>query len=242
MLKPEACQHGWFLEVFFPAMDRLETLFNTTDAPEGCAHMTEGLSAEVQEHGYWGSLRDRFPASQTDSLAGTPATAGDFHSPPHPSSGIGRCTRITIPGKKNLVTIRSGQNWFHTTPKERELYLDTMHRVLIKGMDFLRDHGDEVGCYNCRFMKIVDPITANADGDRTLGLAYFDNLGSLERWCREHPTHLAIFGGFHQYARKLKNNVTLRVFHKVMVLKPEQQRFEYVACHPGTGMWRTDSE
>ena len=37
-------------------------------------------------------------------------------------------------------------------------------------------------------------------------------------------------------AGKLKGNVTLRVFHEVMVLEPEQQMFEYVACHPGTGM------
>lgn len=231
-LTPEACQHGWFLEVFFPTLGRLETLFNTNDFPEGCAHMREGMSGEIQEHGYWGSMRDRIPASQTDSLVGIQATAEDFKG--SQKTGIG--SRIRIPGKKNLTVIRSGQNWLDTSPEERELYLDTMHPVLIKGMDFLRDHGEEVGCYSCRFMAIVDPITTKADKDRTFGLAYFDDLGSLERWCREHPTHLAIFGGFHQYARKLKNNVTLRVFHEVMVLEPEQQLFEYVACHPGTGM------
>lgn len=103
-------------------------------------------------------------------------------------------------------------------------------------MDFLRDHGEEVGCYSCRFMDVLDPVTAKADKDRTFGLAYFDDLASLERWCKEHPTHLAIFGGFFQYAGKLKGNVTLRVFHEVMVLEPEQQHFEYVACHSGTGM------
>ncbi|KAK4128026.1 phenylacetaldoxime dehydratase [Parathielavia appendiculata] len=238
-LKPEACQHGWFLEVFFPTMDRIETLFNTTDAVEGFAHMGEAMSGEVQEHGYWGSMRDRLPISQTDSLPGTPATAEDFDSPEPSSFGIG--SRVKIPGKKNLVVIRSGQNWLDTSPAERELYLDTMHPVLIKGMNFLRDQGDQVGCYSCRFMEIVDPVTTKADNDRTFGLAYFDDLGSLERWCREHPTHLAIFGGFHQYARKLNNNVTLRVFHEVMVLEPEQQLFEYVACHPGTGMWMIGS-
>lgn len=237
-LKPEVCQHGWFLEVFFPTMDRLETLFNTNDVPEGCAHMRAGMSGEIQEHGYWGSMRDRLPASQIDSLAGTPITAEeDFEYPQ--TFRIG--SRIKILGKKNLVVIRSGQNWLDTSLEERELYLNTMHPVLIKGMDFLRDHGDEVGCYSCRFMEIVDPITTKADKDRTFGLAYFDDLGSLERWCREHSTHLAIFGGFHQYARKLKNNVTLRVFHEVMVLKPEQQLFEYVSCHPRTGMWMTES-
>ena len=240
-LKPEDCRHGWFLEVFFPTMDRLETLFNTSETPEGCAHMREGMSGAVQEHGYWGSMRDRLPASQTDALAGTKATADDSNglqtTTPTCSSEDGVIVgRVRIPGKKNLAVIRSGQDWLDTSPEERKLYLETMHPVLTKGMDFLRDHGDEVGCYSCRFMDVVDSATEKVDKDRTFGLAYFDDLASLERWCKEHPTHLAIFGGFHQYARKLQNNVTLRVFHEVMVLDPAQQLFEYVACHPGTGM------
>ncbi|KAK4096288.1 hypothetical protein N658DRAFT_436442 [Parathielavia hyrcaniae] len=237
---------GWFLEVFFPTMDRLETLFNTTDAAEGCAHMGEAMSGEVREHGYWGSMRDRLPLSQTDRLAGTPATTENSHTASSTSTSTGTRVRIKIPGKKNLTVIRSGQNWSNTSPSERALYLETMHPVLTKGMDFLRDRGDEVGCYSCRFMEIVsDPMVADKSSnnmDRTFGLAYFDDLASLERWCKEHPTHLAIFGGFHQYARKLDNNVTLRVFHEVMVLEPEQQLFEYVGCHPGTGMmWMTGS-
>jgi hypothetical protein len=103
-------------------------------------------------------------------------------------------------------------------------------------MDFLRDYGYKVGCYSCRFIDVVDSATGKADKDRTFGLAYFDDLYSLEGWCKEHPTHLAIFGEFHQYARKMQNNVTLRVFHEVMVLGPAQQLFEYVACHSGTGI------
>ena len=231
-LKPEDCQHGWFLEIFFPTMDRFETLFNTNNVPEGSAHMGSGMSEAVQEHGYWGSMRERLPASQTDSLAGIKATEEDFQGRQTP----GIIGRVSIPGRKNLAIIRSGQDWLDTSPEERELYLQTMHPVLLKGMGFLRDHGDEVGCYSCRLMDIVDPVTAKADKDRTFGLAYFDDLASLERWSKQHPTHLAIFGGFHQYAKKLNNNVTLRVFHEVMVLEPDQQFFEYVACHPGTGM------
>ncbi|GAB1313481.1 hypothetical protein MFIFM68171_03691 [Madurella fahalii] len=231
-LNPENCQHGWFLEIFFPTTDRFETLFNTDGTPEGSAHMGQCMSPAVREHGYWGSMRDRLPVSQTDDLVGTKAAPEDFKT-----GGTTSNSRVSVPGRKNLTVIRSGQDWLDTTPEERKLYLETMHPVLTKGMDFLRDHGDEVGCLSCRFMEIVDPATTKADNiDRTFGLAYFDDLASLERWCKEHPTHLAIFGGFHQYARKLQNNVTLRVFHEVMVLEPEQQLFEYVACHPGTGM------
>ena len=231
-LQPEDHQHGWFLEVFLPTMERFETIFNTT-TPEGSAHMRQGWSGEVQQHAYWGSMRDRLPLAQTDSLEGEKATADDFKAS---SQDTTQGRRIRVPGKKNLAVIRSGQDWLATTPHERQLYLDTMHPVLVKGMDFLRDQGDEVGCYSCRFMDIVDPSTRKTDQERTFGLAYFDDLVSLEKWCKEHPTHLAIFGGFHRYAKKLNNNLSLRVFHEVFVLEPEQQFFEYIGCHPGTGM------
>ncbi|KAK4448925.1 hem-containing dehydratase protein [Podospora aff. communis PSN243] len=237
-LRPDG-PNGWFLEIFFPTMDRFETLFNTDTAREGSGHMGQCMSQAVQEHGYWGSMRDRIPLSQTDDLAGEKAPLEEYKASPGKPLPTGR---VVVPGRKNLAVIRSGQDWLDTTPEERKLYLETMHPVLTKGMDFLRDHGEEVGCYSCRFMEIVDAKTAKPEGiDRTFGLAYFDELASLEKWCKEHPTHLAIFGGFFQYAKKLENNVTLRVFHEVMVLEPEQQYFEYLGCHSGTGMLVTRS-
>lgn len=233
--------NGWFLEVFFPTVDRFETIHNTRD-PEGAANMRDGLSGPIQEHGYWGSMRDRLPLSQTDPLEGEAAApegkglsngGSDAHE-----NGAGTPRRVRVPGRRNLAVIRSGQDWSGTVPEERALYLETMHPVLTKGMDFLRDHGDEVGCYSCRFMEIVDgKHKAGAGGtDRTFGLAYFDDLASLERWSREHPTHLAIFGGFGKYAKRLGEKMSLRVFHEVLVLEPEQQLFEYIGCHEGTGM------
>lgn len=236
--RAEHAGNGWFLEVFFPTVDRFETLHNTP-APEGAANMRDDLSGPIQEHGYWGSMRDRLPCSQTDHLVGEAATLeksslSNGSSGAH-KNGTGPPRRVRVPGKPNLAVIRSGQDWAATLPEERELYLETMHPVLTKGMDFLRDHGDEVGCYSCRFMEIVDSKGAGG-ADRTFGLAFFDDLASLERWSREHPTHLAIFGGFGKYAKRLGEKMTLRVFHEVLVLEPEQQLFEYIGCHEGTGM------
>lgn len=235
-----AAGNGWFLEVFFPTVDRFETLHNTPD-PEGAANMREDLSGPIQEHGYWGSMRDRLPLSQTDHLVGEAAAPEGSNlsngSSGAPKNGTGPPRRVRVPGRRNLAVIRSGQDWSAALPEERTLYLETMHPVLTKGMDFLRDHGDEVGCYSCRFMEIVDPKPEGADGtDRTFGLAYFDDLASLERWSREHPTHLAIFGGFGKYAKRLGEQMSLRVFHEVLVLEPEQQLLEYIGCHEGTGM------
>ncbi|EEH49133.2 uncharacterized protein PADG_05212 [Paracoccidioides brasiliensis Pb18] len=229
-LNPEEENHGWFLEVFFPTVDRFETVFSDTNVIEGAAHMRESISGPIKEHVYWGSMRDRLPAGQTDALVGENGHTARKTT----NSPLRRRTRVA--GMKNLAIIRSGQDWSKTHPEERKLYLETMHPVLIKGMNFLRDQGDEVGCYSCRFMDIIDNVSHKADKDRSFGLAFFDDLSSLEGWSKKHQTHLDIFGGFLKYAKSLNNIISLRLFHEVLVLKPEQQLFEYIGCHENSGM------
>lgn len=229
-LNPEVERHGWFLEAFFPPIERFETVFSDHEVPEGAAHMRESVSGPMKEHVYWGSMRDRLSISQTDDLVGE---TGHFQIK---AKRAGPRRRVRVPGKQNLTVIRSGQDWSNTRPEERTLYVETMHPVLITGMNFLRDHGEDVGCYSCRFMDVIDPATHKADKDRTFGLAYFDDLSSLEGWSKRHKTHLDIFGGFLQYAKRLDNNISLRLFHEVLVLAPEQQWFEYVGCHEKSGM------
>lgn len=208
-------------------------------------------------------MRDRMAAAQTDPLIGEKAFPNNSSSSPELADKKQkiidtRSQRVHIPGRPNLAMIRSGQDWSNTTPHERSLYLDTMHPVLTKGMTFLRDHGSEVGCISNRFMtctlKNPSSITTSQNNtstttttscttttttDRTFGLAYFDDLTSLEGWSKQHRTHLDIFARFLSYAAELQNQVSLRLFHEVMVLKPEQQVFEYVGCHDGTGMLRS---
>lgn len=232
-LDPTSEQHGWFLEIFFPSVDRFETLFSNNEATEGSAYMRAGVSGPISEHVYWGSMRDRLPISQTDPLEGTTEGAASRHK-----SGAAAPIkkRLRVGGKQNLAVIRSGQDWSNTKPNERELYLNTMHPVLVTGMDFLRDQGEEVGCFHCRFMDVLDRKSLETGTDKTFGFAYFDDLASMEGWSKKHKTHLDIFGRFLQYAKELQNDVSLRLFHEVLVLKPEQQFFEYVGCHPKTGM------
>jgi hypothetical protein len=85
-------------------------------------------------------------------------------------------------------------------------------------------------------MDVIDPSDPSNATDKTFGLGYFDNLASLEGWSKQHKTHLDIFARFGRYAGELQNNVTLRVFHEVMVLQPDQQFFEYIGCHANTGL------
>jgi hypothetical protein len=221
---------GWFMEVFSPSMDRLETVFSDNNVPEGIAHMRESVSGPLQEHVYWGSMRDRLPASQTDALDGDQMSLSEEDKVLDAES-----KRIRVAGRNNLAMIRSGQDWSNTNSHERELYLKTMHPVLIKGMEFLTHEGSAFGCFSNRFMEVVN-IDGSEPTNKTFGLGYFDDMASLEGWSKQHKTHLDIFGRFIQYAAELQNNVQLKLFHEVMVLQPEQQFFEYVGCHPGTGM------
>tara|TARA_A100001391_G_scaffold126315_1_gene86392 strand:- start:2263 stop:3297 length:1035 start_codon:yes stop_codon:yes gene_type:complete len=222
----ETEQVGWILELVTPTPERFETLFSSPDRQEGIGRLNHAMSGEIVEHGYWGSARDRLPLAQTEALQGTAAGR-----PGAPVSSV----RYRSAGHDNLCLIRSGQDWSDTDGEERTLYRDEIAPVLEAGMTYLRDHGDEVGCLSCRFMTALDPTTGEPM-EKTFGLAHFNDLANLESWAKHHPTHLAIFGGFMQYVQRLNFQVSLRLYHEVTVIPASAQHFEYIGCHPGSGL------
>lgn len=229
--------HGWFQEVVLPSVDRFETVFSSNEIPEGAANMREKISGEMGEHAYWGSMRDWLAAAQDDRLESEKGTAAHSNGVANGAQVNGsEGKRVRMLAKKNLCVIRLGQDWSATLPAERTLYLETMHPVLIKGMTFLRDEGKSIGCYADNFWDVVDPSTYEANLEKTYGLGFFDDLSSLEYWSKSHQTHIDIFGGFLMYAKKLNNVLSLRLFHEIYVLEPDQQLFEYVGCHEEPGM------
>lgn len=230
----ETDRHGWFQEILRPTVDRFETVFSNNGNPEGAANMQGTISDEMQEHAYWGSMRDRLAAAQDDRLEGEKCHVVNV-GPVKSLEGIAS-KRIHVPGKRNLCVIRSGQDWSDTLPAERKLYLETMHPVLIEGMNFLRDEGREIGCYANNLWDVIDLKTHEASLERTFGLGFFDDLKSLECWSKSHQTHINIFGGFLTYAKKLNNVLSLRLFHEIYVLEADQQHFEYIGCHDEMGM------
>ena len=100
-------------------------------------------------------------------------------------------------------------------------------------MDYLLKNPDESGC--CE-LRATDEVTAAESGlERSAGVGYFLTLAHLERWAEHHPTHLAIFNTFIEMAMKLKR-IDLRLWHEVAILPATGQQFEYVNCHPETGL------
>lgn len=224
----ESGELGWFMEVVCPTADRFETVFSCPDVPEGVSHLGRHMSDSVLEHGYWGSARDRMPLAQVDPLVATTAQV-DVHA--------SRPKRLRVSGRENLCLIRSGQDWADTTGQERDLYARDIQPTLQAGMHFLRDEGLDIGCLSCRFMQVIDR-QSGVPLEKSFGLAYFDELASLERWAKTHPTHVAIFGGFMRYVQTLNFQIQLRLYHEIAVIPAQAQFFEYLNCHPGSGLLR----
>jgi len=101
-------------------------------------------------------------------------------------------------------------------------------------MDFLRDQGLGIGCYSNRYMRHLD--AQGAPLQKSFGLSYWRSLADMERWAESHPTHVAIFGSFMRYVQALNFQLQLRVYHEVSVLKADEQSYEYVNCHAGSGL------
>lgn len=217
---------GYFREVIAPRAEQFETLYAFTEDLPGVGAVMQGTSGEINEHGYWGSMRERFPASQTDWMSGRGPLAvveGD------PAAG----GRVVVRGHDNIALIRSGQDWKDAGPAERSLYLDEIKPTLVAGMDFLRDEGAAHGCYSNRFVQSID-LAGNLL-DESYNIGHWASLDKLERWAESHPTHLRIFTTFFRVAAGLEK---LRLYHEVSVADGAAQTFEYLACHPRTGMMR----
>jgi aldoxime dehydratase len=219
---------GLFREIICPRVAHFETLYSSVDRLEGVGRLANSVSDEVREHAYWGSTRDRLPIAQTDALV----PVGEMTL--HTSLQCSRRVRVTP--HANVTLIRSGQDWSETQLQERAAYLQTVEPLLREGMDFLRDNGLGVGCYSNRYVTHLDshfqPI------EKSFGMSYWRSLEHLERWSESHPTHLAIFGVFLRMMDNLTSPPQLRLYHEVTVASTDEQSYEYVNCHPQTGLLR----
>lgn len=217
---------GRFIEVLSPAVQGYETLFSSLGRAEGVAVLAEATSGEIQEHAYWGGMRDRIPLSQTDEMA--PVGAARY---------MRDGSRVRVIPNENLCLIRSGQDWSDTESAEREMYLNDVEPILREGMEFLRDEGRTIGCYANRYMTVLA-----SDGSpigKSYGMSWWKSLAALERWAESHPTHVAIFGAAMKYLMKLGPAAKLRLYHEVTVARADEQFFEYLKCHDRTGMLRS---
>jgi len=123
---------GVWVEAFCIPVRRFETLFSS-EIPAGAARLADKpMTGPIDEHGYWGGMRDRIPASDTHELSslleGAPSMADCTET---------RGRRLVLAAPENLCLIRSAQDWSSCRGDERNSYLSDVHPVLKKGMKFL---------------------------------------------------------------------------------------------------------
>jgi aldoxime dehydratase len=219
---------GYFREVLSPRMEQFETIYTHDYGPfEGVSILFGNMSQPIFEHGYWGSMRDRLPVSQNDTME----PVGELTvAEGQPKAG----GRVVVRGHQNLTLIRSGEDWSRTKGEERRTWFEDIEPVLHQGMNFLRDDsGLEIGCYTNRYCHHMDE-----DGnlqEKGFGVSLWNSLAALEHWGESHPTHLQIFVSFMRNVHKFTD---LTLYHEVSVFDAANQHFEYINCHPKTGVLR----
>ncbi|ASJ71139.1 phenylacetaldoxime dehydratase family protein [Granulosicoccus antarcticus] len=215
--------YGVFCESINVPFDRSETLFSGPVHAHGMSQSRLGVEGPIPHHQYWGGMRDRIPLAARDSLSQSDSLRIVEQSD----------TRVLVTAHENLCIIRSGQDWSQCDVQQLGEYRDTIEPILKAGMSFLRDHGEQVNCYSCRYMR--DLNSDGTDVPRSFGLACFRTMKDLEDWAEHHPTHLAIFNTFLGIAQQHGPDLQLRLWHEVSVLPADGQWAEYVNCRPGTG-------
>jgi aldoxime dehydratase len=225
----EVGEVGLWREIIDVPSARIENIYSSPSFSVGTGRLVPDATGPIETHGYWGSMRHRLGAAATDALEGAtprPETEGD------PEDTGSRRVRVDVP--RNLAIIRSGQDTSRCAPDERAEYETSILPVLRAGMEYLRDHRQDSGCLASRFLQELDPT--GRPTERSFGHAMFRSLGDLERWAERHPTHLAIYHRFSNFAKRRGANLKLDLWHEVAVIEPERALFEYVNCHAATGL------
>ncbi|MED4084621.1 phenylacetaldoxime dehydratase family protein, partial [Halalkalibacterium halodurans] len=180
-------------------------------------------------HDYWGSMRDRIPASKHHNFN---SLYKKDNLKPMVSNTKENRIRVYLPD--NFCIIRTAQNWSECSDEERDTYLSLVEPVLKQGEDYIRNNPTETGCLSSKFVYEIS--LAGDSQDKSCVIAYFLSLSDLEDWSRAHPLHLNIYKTFFKMLEKYNFKTELALWHEVSVLKKEQAIFEYINCHSKTGL------
>jgi hypothetical protein len=221
----EARDEGVYREVVSVPAARAETIY-WLDYPGGLMRDPSTELYPTPYCGYYGAMRDRLPAAGESALDGPALDAAQARVK---SDTTGRW-RVRLP--HNVAVIRSAHTWQFMDEEQLADYGRKLKPPLAKGMDFLATT-PESGCLSLRWLTVTDED--GAERPEAHATAYFASLGHMEAWAERHRTHAAIFGAAVARYKHYGGSNQLRTWHEVFVL-PEGQTFEYINCHPETGL------
>ncbi|RBQ18004.1 phenylacetaldoxime dehydratase [Spongiactinospora rosea] len=220
---------GYWRETIVCPYERHETIYSQPHYRIGLGRTRESETVEITTNGYFGAMRDRIPLSAIDPLE-SPLGVEVVQGPPLDPRG----RRIIVHSPLNTSVIRSGQFWHDSEPEQAADYEDALRPKLDRGMDHLEEHAST----GTIFLRRLTNLDEHGEPRRETSIyAVLQDIAGLEEWAARHATHKAIYK--HQIAKGLEYGPRRDVitWHEVFVL-PENNRFEYVNCAPGTGLTR----
>ncbi|MDX3001722.1 phenylacetaldoxime dehydratase family protein [Kribbella solani] len=227
-LNPAAITFGAWHETVQVPPDRLETIASKPGHVFGLGRAPGTLMRHTTTNGYYGAARDRFPVSAVDPLE--PAEPHVRRTRPVHSAK----RRLRAECGHNTVVIRSGQLWESATGDQLDDYVNELQPKLLAGMRHLVDHADSEGTLSLRITTNLDKETLQPRRETSV-YAHFASLEHLERWAKTHQTHARIYAHAIRKQQEYGDKRSVVTWHEVFVL-PRTAAFEYVNCHPGTGI------
>ncbi|KAK6539223.1 hypothetical protein TWF694_009464 [Orbilia ellipsospora] len=220
---------GAFYELYTPNVRDLETSFSHT-IPHGWGHIADHTTRPTDLHDYMGSMRDRFPRSQTDDLI--PGGRPEAINLPAGAETRGRI--ITVKPHNNAVVLNSGQRWKLAVEDEQEYYLRKTKPKLDIFRSPLKESSLQAGCYFERFLFLNTP---EGDSCHSFSYSLWHSQANLEAFVLR-KAHQELMGvAFLDYFKRQKTGGSrFETYHEAMVLEEGNQQFEYFNCHPRTGM------
>lgn len=218
---------GVWREIMRVPAERFESIY-WLDYPGGLMRDEAMAVYPTPYCGYYGAMRDRFPvADNAFKRYGSAPTRS-----PNEEVVTGRW-RVRPP--HNTSIIRSAHTWQFMDAEQLADYTTRLKPPLAAGMAYLHDASDDAGCLSVRVHTTTDADgQLQPEGHTT---AYFSSLGDMEAWSEGHRTHAAIFGAAVARYKHYGGDNQLRTWHEVMVLPDDrEQLFEYINCHPETGL------
>jgi aldoxime dehydratase len=219
---------GCWREILRVPRDRQESLY-WRDYPVGLSVSPDIALYPTPYCGYYGAMRDRLQAAATDRLEAMPGAVLQARSD---RVGFGQHWSVRPP--HNLAIIRGGSCWGFMGPEQHADYEAQLRVPVTNGMDYLGHNPLPSGCASMRWQRMTDAEGRAAPDEHAH--AYFLSLGHLEDWSENHATHAAIFAAAIKRYKTYGAANQLRTWHEVYVLPEGDQRFEYLNCHPATGL------
>ena len=219
---------GYWCESLVVPYDRHETIYSASGYRIGFGRTPGSTIVPITTNGYFGAARDRVPLSAIDKLE-SPLDQSLPRS--NVSSTFGRRLMTLVP--YNATFLRSGQYWEGAGEEQLEDYVQALQPKLHRGMQYLAENAETTGCMSLRIMTNL-----NADGTpraETSVAAILLSIELLESWAASHETHLDIYRHAIAMNRLHKEKREVVTWHELFVMN-HGNTFEYVNCHPRTGL------